>query len=552
MLSGKSVFLTGPPGAGKTYVLNEFIRRAKNSGKRLAITASTGIAATHIGGTTVHSWSGLGIKDDLSEHDWQTLGSSKKLAARYNGTDVLIIDEVSMLHGKRLDMLNRAAKILRSSETPFGGLQVILVGDLFQLPPVTRGESLGDRLDFVHTSDAWQELNPLICYLHEQHRQQNDALLDLLQAMRRGNVTDVHHQMLQSRIGQQAQTDVPVTRLYAHNVDVDTVNQRHLAALSSKSQVFEAKTKGNAIKVEQLANRVLAPATLELKVGAEVMFVANDHARKIANGSLGIVVAFRDGKPLVKLTNGRLVGVEPYSWMLEEDGHVRAEITQLPLRLAWAITIHKSQGMSLDAAEIDLGKAFTTGMGYVALSRVRSMDGVFLLDINSAALQMHPEIYEFDQQLQQLSDALSMTMPEQPELPEDKPLPTVATATDGSLLDRLKQWRASRAQTDRVAPYMIGHNIMLEQIAQTKPRTSQQLLGVKGFGERKLETYGPEILDIVREFLGAEDGETPAKIDPEATVRELFQQGATLDEVCRELQCTPTEAWALLQASLKN
>jgi ATP-dependent exoDNAse (exonuclease V) alpha subunit len=185
MLEGHSVFLTGAPGAGKTYVLNEFVRRATRAGKNVAVTASTGIAATHIGGTTIHSWSGLGIKDFLTEYDLERLSSTDRLVKRYNAADVLVIDEVSMLHGNRLNMVNQVAKRLRKSDKPFGGLQVILVGDLFQLPPVSRGSS---EADFVHLSEAWEELSPKICYLTEQHRQIGDELLDLLEAMRRGEV----------------------------------------------------------------------------------------------------------------------------------------------------------------------------------------------------------------------------------------------------------------------------------------------------------------------------------------------------------------------------
>ena len=181
MKRGDSVFLTGPAGSGKTYVLNQLIQDLKRRKRQVAVTASTGIAATHIGGTTIHSWSGLGIRDQLNAHDRTWLAGNDRLSKRYNSTDVLIIDEVSMLHGARLDMVNEACKLLRKSDEPFGGLQVILTGDLFQLPPVNRG---GGPDDFAHTSAAWQELAPNICYLTEQPRQQGDALLDLLSAMR--------------------------------------------------------------------------------------------------------------------------------------------------------------------------------------------------------------------------------------------------------------------------------------------------------------------------------------------------------------------------------
>lgn len=151
MMSGANVFLTGEPGAGKTYTLNEFIKIAKRAGKRVAITASTGIAASHIDGMTIHSWSGLGIKDSIRDDEIDKMAFQPKMVEKYNNCDILVIDEISMLHGSRLDMINRVAKWLRRSDRPFGGLQVIFVGDLFQLPPVTKGT---DVVDFVHTSEA--------------------------------------------------------------------------------------------------------------------------------------------------------------------------------------------------------------------------------------------------------------------------------------------------------------------------------------------------------------------------------------------------------------
>ena len=363
MMDGKSIFLTGAPGAGKTYVLNEFIRLAKKKGKNVAVTASTGIAATHIGGSTIHSWSGLGILDVLSQYDLARLSGRSNLVKRYNATDVLVIDEVSMLHGHRLDMINLLAKKIRMNEQPFGGLQVVLVGDLFQLPPVTRGS---DAADFAHQSSAWQELDPVICYLTEQHRQAvGDTLLDLLAAMRSGEVHELHEAALRDRLGRGAAEDVTVTRLYAHNVDVDAINQRYLKAIDLPAKSYTMEAKGAATKREQLMKSVLAPEVLELKRGAEVMFVANSQKGWFVNGTRGMVADFVDDMPLVVTTGGKEILVEPHSWSLEEDGRVKAEVTQLPLRLAWAITIHKSQGMSLDAAEIDLSRSFTPGMGYV-------------------------------------------------------------------------------------------------------------------------------------------------------------------------------------------
>ena len=491
MLDGHSVFLTGPPGAGKTFILNEFIRRAKNRGKTVAVTASTGIAATHIGGVTIHSWSGLGVKEFIDARTRHQLAGNTKLAKRYNSTDILVIDEVSMLHGHRLDMVNEVCKLLRKSERPFGGLQVILVGDLFQLPPVDRNNG---SPDFVHLSIAWQELTPKICYLNEQHRQQHDGLLDLLEAMRRGELEEWHDELLKSRIGMKPVEGEVVTRLYAHNVDIDTVNQRHLLAIKDDVYTYEMETKGGAVKVEQLKRSVLAPELLELKVGAEVMFVANNPNSGFVNGTRGRIIDFDDNEPVVKVHGqARKIKVEPHNWKLEEDGKVRAEVMQLPLRLAWAITIHKSQGMSLDAAEIDLSKTFTPGMGYVALSRVRSIDGLYLHGINAMAVRLHPAIYDLDRALKGLSAELATVTDEaEDELPEEITEPVI----DNALLTELKEWRTERAKHEKLPAYIIAHDSLLELLATKKPQTESQLLAINGMGPMKLAKYGPEILRI--------------------------------------------------------
>lgn len=555
MLSGESVFLTGAPGAGKTYVLNQFVKRAVKQGKTVAVTASTGIAATHIGGTTIHSWSGLGIRDSLGEWDRDWLRGNARLKKRYNATDVLVIDEISMLHGARLDMVNEACKLLRESDEPFGGLQVILVGDLFQLPPVTRGS---DLLDFAHTSAAWHELSPQICYITEQHRQAGDALLDLLEAMRAGQLEDAHTDSLQDRLGRKPEVGEAVTRLYAHNIDVETINSKHLAAIQTDAKVFEMQTKGTAAKVEQLVKSVLAPERLELKVGAEVMFVANNFAAGFVNGSRGRVMGFNNGTPMVELlSSGKEIRVEPHSWALVEDDRKRAEVSQLPLRLAWAITIHKSQGMSLDAAEIDLSKSFTPGMGYVALSRVRSLNGVYLTGVNAMALQLHPDIYDFDRKLQAASHQLAQTTADVED--EVQPAESASTATaeiaevtyDEALFDELRRWRLERARAEKVAPFMIAHDSTLQELARRKPASIQKLLGTKGFGPKKVESYGTDILEIITGQGGVVpvDGWTHTR---EAQLIKRFRDGIPLADVAEEFETTPEDIWSRVSELLKD
>ena len=399
MLEGHNIFLTGEPGAGKTYTLNRFINHARDLGKRIAITASTGIAASHINGMTVHSWSGLGIAERMSDDELESLTWKPYIREKYIRCDILIIDEISMLHGAYLDMVERACQFARGNTLPFGGLQVILVGDLFQLPPVTReGEP-----DYAHQSEAWLRAELQVCYLTEQHRQgADDKLLGLLRAMRANDFTAEQRGWLDSRIT--PSTDDSITRLFTHNVDVDGLNDRKLEELGSPIKKSFMSSWGNNYRVKTMKRGILAPETLRVAEGAEVMFVANNWEEGFVNGTRGIVRGFTAvGDPIVETRDGDTMIVEKHSWKaFDEQGQsIVAEVTQYPLRLAWAVTVHKSQGMSLDEAEIDLSKAFAPGMGYVALSRVRSLEGLYLAGLGPQAFYMDEGIRKFDKLLRE-------------------------------------------------------------------------------------------------------------------------------------------------------
>ena len=499
MMSNSSVFLTGAPGSGKSYVLGKFVSKAEARGLRVAVTASTGIAATHIGGTTIHSWSGIGIRETLGAKDLAALSKRSQLVSRYQAADVLVIDEISMLPGWFLDLLDFLSRAFREDTRPFGGLQVVFVGDMFQLPPVARDAT---KQEFAHYSAAWKELDPLVCYLDEQHRQRRDGLLEVLEAMRKGDLHDEYLALINGRLHLRPPEGVEVTCLYSHNVNVDSINQQRLAMLEGPLERFEMRSKGPAPAVDQLSKRILAPQMLDLKVGAEVMFVANDPSKSFVNGSRGRVVRFEDGRPIVALSDGgRTITVSPYSWQNIEDDKVRAEVTQLPLRLAWAITIHKSQGMSIDAAEIDLSRSFTPGMGYVALSRLRSLDGLYISGMNAMALRLHPRIFELDEVLRSASDNLARETPdfvETGDSPVDGADGIGKVLIQGNLFDALKAWRGSRALAGGIPPYFIAHNSQLEEIAEKVPVDEAALLKIKGIGAAKVASFGEEILSLTR------------------------------------------------------
>ncbi len=398
---GKNVFLTGPAGSGKTYVLNKFIDHLRQSKVVVGVTASTGIAATHLGGVTIHSWSGMGIKDALSDEDVVALLMRPYLRKRIVTASVLIIDEVSMLHAYQLDLVNKVCQAFRESSLPFGGLQVVLCGDLFQLPPVSKNRT---ESFFVTASDSWQQAEVVVCYLEEQYRQTDSQLESILNAIRYNEVDEDVFLTLQQRFNADVSGLAQPTRLYSHNIDVDAVNADQLKQIDGEARVFDMRLTGQPQLIQSLVNGCLAPQRLTLKVGAQVMFVKNNFEKGYVNGTIGQVVDWdADGLPVVETLDGRLLDLEMASWQVEEEGKVRAELTQIPLRLAWAITIHKSQGMSLDAAEIDLSKSFVPGMGYVALSRVRTLDGLRIKGINNTALRINEFVLELDQQLRQQS-----------------------------------------------------------------------------------------------------------------------------------------------------
>ncbi|MBX2866907.1 AAA family ATPase [Candidatus Kaiserbacteria bacterium] len=393
--TGGNVFLTGEPGAGKTYVLNQYIEWLEACDVSVAVTASTGIAATHIGGMTIHAWSGIGARDELSAYDLDAIANKEKIVKRVRKTKVLVIDEISMLDGRLLDMVDKVCKVVRGNTEPFGGLQTVLVGDFFQLPPIARR---GDMHRFAFESNAWNAARFLTCYITEQHRQEDEMLLGLLTSIRKNEIEEEHYTLL----GEQTEIEqehIEPTRLFTHNKDVDAMNETELKKLSTESATFKMEGRGSKPLLEGLKKNCLSPELLELRTEAMVMCTKNNFEAGYVNGTLGRVVSFdsEDGYPVIETGTGKEIKVMPASWSVSEDNKVLAEISQVPLRLAWAITIHKSQGMSLDAAEIDLRNAFTYGQGYVALSRVRTLSGMKVLGLNANALMVDPKIIRMDE-----------------------------------------------------------------------------------------------------------------------------------------------------------
>jgi len=404
--SGQNVFLTGSAGAGKTYVLNQYIRYLKERKVGVAITASTGIAATHIGGQTIHSWSGMGIKNEINHSQLRDLGKKQYIKKNMENVSVLIVDEISMLHKRQLEMLNTILVFFKESMEPFGGIQVIFSGDFFQLPPISREEQL-DKDKFCFMARAWAEAKLTVCYLTQQFRQSDTDFNSILNEIRTRSLSSKSIAVLEETMYNQ---QTIATKLYTHNADVDEINNEHLLELSTDLFTFEAKATGNPNMFEMLKKSILAPEILQLKIGAKVMLVRNNFDKGYSNGTLGKIDDITEDEegndfPIVKTLDGKKIYLEKEEWSIENEmGKTIAAFEQFPLRLAWAITVHKSQGMTLDEAEVDLSKTFETGQGYVALSRVKSLDGLKLIGHNEYSFVLNDLAFKADNRFQELSE----------------------------------------------------------------------------------------------------------------------------------------------------
>lgn len=477
---GHTVFLTGAAGAGKSYALREYISYLKKHGIKYAVTASTGIASTHIGGTTIHAWSGIGIKQRLTSYDLDAIEEKANIHKRWTDTQVLIIDEISMLHASLVDMLDTVAKHIRRNDKPFGGMQVVFTGDFFQLPPVVRNGNEYENADvYAFTSSAWKKAKPVICYLTEQFRQDDDTLTNILNAIRSGEVEEDHYLTLKESSNTPHIDDH--IKLYTHNENVDEINRKAFEALEGEVKRFDMVTKGKGPVLESLKNNCLADEILLLKKGAKVICIKNDAERRYVNGSMGVVADFeKDGSPVVELTTGKRVSIKADTWRVEDDGKVRAEISQLPIKLAWAITVHKSQGMTLERAQIDLSRAFASGQGYVALSRLKSMEGLHLVGFNPQALQVSEIVREADYTFRTKSEQAEYALEKYTDDDLEKLREKFLTERGGSVVE-LSDTEAEEMQektlTHTVTQEMLKVSLSLKEIADERGLSVDTIIG---------------------------------------------------------------------------
>jgi ATP-dependent DNA helicase PIF1 len=393
---GYSCFLTGCGGTGKTEIIKTFVKYNKDL-KKIGVTSTTGTSALLINGTTLHSFCGIGLGKGTVETLVTKISTYKFIVNRWKTLQVLIIDEVSMLNPDLFDKLEQIARIIRSDPRPFGGIQLILTGDFLQLPTVNSEK-------FCFQAESWNKCVNKIIYLTEIIRQSDPVFQECLNNIRLGNITTEITNILKSRIGVNLTNDVGIqpTKMFSHNMTVEQINNIELDKLAEDGREFReyemefVAYSEKIIDFEKYKKSCNAQEILQLCIGCQVMLLYNmDLVNGLVNGSRGVVINFLNDIPLVKFLNGQERFIDIYTWEIEENNKKIASITQIPLKVAYAISIHRSQGVSLDYAEVDLTNVFEYGQAYVALSRVKTLEGLSIIGMDVNKIRAHPLAVEF-------------------------------------------------------------------------------------------------------------------------------------------------------------
>ena len=422
---GENIFITGPGGSGKSALIKKIVEDAKEKGKRVQVCATTGCAAVllHCCAKTIHSWAGIGLGNGDNYVIANRVASSKYKKANWKKVQILIIDEVSMMSIKLLELLNLTAKKCRNTQKIFGGIQVIFSGDFFQLPPVGNRDE-PDTQKFCFESSIWSDIFPNQIELKTIFRQKDPVYTKILNQIRRGRITRSSLEILEKYIGRENEDkEITPTILFPTRRKVEQINNEAMKSIEEEEKGFimkrctaseleltpEQRTLIRDINPTQeeheysfLKSNINCDEHLILKKGAQVMCIANidvESKDPICNGSQGVIKDFDEqGNPIVKFKNGVLRTMGYHIWQSENIPSVA--VKQIPLILAWAITIHKSQGATLDFAEIDIGSGiFECGQTYVALSRIVGLEGLYLKSFNHQKIKINKKVAEYYQSL---------------------------------------------------------------------------------------------------------------------------------------------------------
>lgn len=397
--SGRNVFFTGGAGVGKSFLIKKVIGALPPDSTY--VTASTGVAAYHIGGMTLHAFAGVGSGQGSFEKCLELAKKRKGNNDCWRKCKHLIIDEISMVDGRFFELLEAIGRAIKGNKRPFGGIQLIVAGDFLQLPPVCKGR--GEKRHYCFQTEAWRQTMTVNIQLTIVKRQSDEKFIEILNNLRRGRCGEVEANMLKATAQNNIERDgIVATKLCTHTQDVTKINNEQLGKLPGPIQVFNAIDSDPGLSAI-LDNQLPVPSKMELKIGAQVMLMKNLNVQNgLVNGARGRVVAFdrTSNRPIVQFACGVLETIANEKWTAKMAGGMMLTRKQLPLKLAWAFSIHKSQGMTLDCVEMTLSKVFECGQAYVALSRAKSLDSVRILDFSPKCIQADPLVLKYYLRLQ--------------------------------------------------------------------------------------------------------------------------------------------------------
>jgi ATP-dependent DNA helicase PIF1 len=434
-LSGQNIFITGPGGTGKSALIKQIYGYAKDAGIQISVTALTGCAAILLGckATTLHSWAGIGLGNMDADFYVEKISKSRHKKANWIRTRVLVVDEISMLSLKLFLLLDEIGQRVRKNKRPFGGIQLVFSGDFFQLPPVGKEEDPDSMKFCFESEELWNHvfLPENQIELKQIFRQSDEVFSSILNQVREGAIKKKTNDLLESLVGKEKPSNLAITKLYPTRAQVDSINQENMLALETETRSFREQWYKDLplqsaherslrklfteedinIELETLSNSILCETNFQIKVGAQVMCIINikeDGVDLLCNGSQGKVMAFCTitGYPIVKFNNNITKTMTPNIW--QSDRIPGIGVSQVPLILAWALTIHKSQGSTLDSAEIDVGSGiFQCGQTYVALSRVKSLEGLFLTSYDYRRIMVFKKVKDYYTRLRAIDTTAS-------------------------------------------------------------------------------------------------------------------------------------------------
>lgn len=554
--TNKNLFLTGKAGTGKTVFLKEFKEHTK---KKVVVLAPTGIAAINAHAQTIHSFFNfsfspyipqtinINTQNDVETYDDEML---KEL-------EMIIIDEVSMVRADLLDRIDNKLRQVRRNSKPFGGVQLLLIGDLFQLPPVVTKtdksmlDSYYSSNYYFFNSEALKEVGFETIVLEKVYRQDDEEFAKILDKARLGNLSWPIINKLNTRFMPDFEVDDESNYITMVSLkrDADRINNSRLERIDSNSKSYSASITGTFPE-----DAFPVPRNLSLKVGTQVMFARNDYKSNYRNGTIGQVSELDDNTITVIVDSQEII-VERCSWEnieynLKEDIHqIQEEVVgtfkQFPLKPAWAITVHKSQGLTFDNAVIDLPHTFESGQAYVAFSRCRTLEGIVLKrKVNPGTFFVDKAIVDFYNRLETNIDKIAEKVSYVPfEWENDAEEDNVATI-DSQLAEALKNWRLEKSHSMNVPAYCVLTNKVLNEIATVKPKTPEQLGLISGVGLSKVSKFGEEILKIVESYSGvfhdieynhnSESSDNKIKRKSWEITYDMYRSGMSVTEIANE------------------